>query len=572
MDFLQSVVDFLNTYVVEFGIPVGEENVPFMVLLLIGTGLLLTVRLGLVQIRRLGHGFAVATGRYDDPDEPGDVSHFQALTTALSATVGIGNIAGVAIAIHWGGPGALFWMWVTAAVGMATKYAEVTLAQRYRAVVDSDDPHVKQGTVSGGPMYYIERGLGPAWKPMAVFFAVLLAFTAFLTGNAVQANTVADTMSTTFGIPVWATGIATATVVALVILGGIGRIGRVTSILAPTMAGIYVLGALVIILANAGQIIPSFMLIFQEAFNPSAGIAGTGVGAFLVTLMWGVRRGLFSNEAGQGSAPIAHAAAKTDEPVSEGVVALLEPFIDTLVICTMTAMVIIMTGVWDDRHPTEITLVGGDLSYVQLTESGRYSSTGTPDEIQIVAGRQDVSAVHAPLVAWHEVAMEELYVDPAQTVPFSGTIRAGEGVAVSDDGQRYTSLYGPAVESGAPLTMLGFQRGLPGTFGQYIVLISVLLFAVSTAISWSYYGDRCAYYLFGTKAIIPYKMVFVAMHFVGAVVPLAVVWSLGDVALAIVIIPNLIALILLSGKVKEMTDSYFERKPWESQPHAHHGD
>ena len=569
MDFLQSVVDFLNTYVVEFGIPVGEENVPFMVLLLIGTGLLLTIRLGLVQIRRLGHGFAVATGRYDDPNEPGDVSHFQALTTALSATVGIGNIAGVAIAIHWGGPGALFWMWVTAAVGMATKYAEVTLAQRYRAVVDSDDPHLKQGTVSGGPMYYIERGLGPAWKPMAVFFAVLLAFTAFLTGNAVQANTVADTMSTTFGIPVWATGLATAAVVGMVILGGIGRIGRVTSILAPTMAGIYVLGALVIILANAGEIIPSFMLIFTEAFNPSAGIAGTGVGAFLVTLMWGVRRGLFSNEAGQGSAPIAHAAAKTDEPVSEGVVALLEPFIDTLVICTMTAMVIIMTGVWDDRHPTEITLTGGDLSYVQLTESGRFQSTSTPEEIQIVAGRQDVSAVHAPLIAWHEVAMEELFVDPAQTVPFSGIIRAGEGVAVSDDGREYTTLYGPAVESGAPLTMLGFQRGLPGTFGQYIVLISVLLFAVSTAISWSYYGDRCAYYLFGTKAIIPYKLVFVAMHFLGAVVPLAVVWSLGDVALAIVIIPNLIALILLSGKVKEMTNSYFERRPWESQPHAH---
>ena len=568
MDFLQSIVDFLNTYVVEFGIPVGEENVPFMVLLLIGTGLMLTLRLGFVQIRRLGHGFAVATGRYDDPDEPGDVSHFQALTTALSATVGIGNIAGVAIAIHWGGPGALFWMWVTAAVGMATKYAEVTLAQRYRAVVDSDDPHLKQGSVSGGPMYYIERGLGPAWKPMAVFFAVLLAFTAFLTGNAVQANTVADTVATTFGVPVWVTGLATASVVALVILGGIGRIGRVTSILAPTMAGIYVLGALFIILANAGEIIPSFMLIFQEAFNPSAGIAGTGVGAFLVTLMWGVRRGLFSNEAGQGSAPIAHAAAKTDEPVSEGVVALLEPFIDTLVICTMTAMVIIMTGVWDDRHPTEITLTGGDLSYVQLLESGRFQSTATPSEIRIDGGRQDLGVVHAPLIAWHEVAMEELYVDPDQTRPFSGVIRGVDGVAVGDDGGEYTSLYGPAVESGAPLTMLGFQRGLPGTFGQYIVLISVLLFAVSTAISWSYYGDRCAYYLFGTRAILPYKAVFVAMHFLGAVAPLAVVWSLGDVALAIVIIPNLIALILLSGKVKEMTNSYFERQPWLDQPYA----
>ena len=570
MDFLQSIVDLLNTYVVEFGIPAGEENIPFMVLLLIGTGLLLTVRLGFVQIRRLTHGFAVATGRYDDPDEPGDVTHFQALTTALSATVGIGNIAGVAIAIHWGGPGALFWMWVTAAVGMATKYAEVTLAQRYRAVVDSDDPHVKQGTVSGGPMYYIERGLGPAWKPMAIFFAVLLGFTAFLTGNAVQANTVADTVQSTFGITPWMTGLATSTVVALVILGGISRIGRVTSILAPTMAAIYVMGALFIIVVNIDQLIPSFLLIFREAFNPSAGIAGTGVGVFLVTLMWGVRRGLFSNEAGQGSAPIAHAAAKTDEPVSEGVVALLEPFIDTIVICTMTAMVIIMTGVWDDRHPTEITLSGGDLSYMELTEGGRYHAVAAPAEIVVADGTQDVTAVHAPLLSWHEVAVEELFVDADQTVPFVGTIRPGDGVAVGEDGTEYTSLYGDAVESGAPLTMLGFQRGLPGTFGQYVVLISVLLFAVSTAISWSYYGDRCAYYLFGTSAIIPYKMVFVVMHFIGAVVPLAVVWALGDVALAIVIIPNLIALILLSGKVKEMTDSYFERKPWETQPHGHH--
>jgi AGCS family alanine or glycine:cation symporter len=568
MDFLQNIVDLLNTYVVELGIPAGEENIPFMVLLLIGTGLLLTLRLGFVQIRHLAHGFAVATGRYDDPDEPGDVSHFQALTTALSATVGIGNIAGVAIAIHWGGPGALFWMWVTAAVGMATKYSEVTLAQRYRHVVSADDPTAAQGSVSGGPMYYIERGLGPAWKPMAVFFAVLLAFTAFLTGNAVQANTVADTMQSTFGVTPWMTGLATSFVVAIVILGGISRIGRVTSILAPSMAAVYVAGALFIIVANIEQLVPSFQLILSEAFNPSAGIAGTGTGVFLVTLMWGVRRGLFSNEAGQGSAPIAHAAAKTDEPVSEGVVALLEPFIDTIVICTMTAMVIIMTGVWEERHPTELVLGGGDLSYVELTEGGRYHSVGAPESIQIAGGVQDASAVHTPLLAWHEVAVEELYVDADQTIPFAGTIRPGDGVAVASDGTEYTSLYGPAVESGAPLTMLGFQEGLPGDFGQYIVLISVLLFAVSTAISWSYYGDRCAFYLFGAKAIFPYKMAFVGMHFLGAVVPLAVVWALGDVALAIVIIPNLIALLLLSGKVKEMTDSYFERRPWETQPGA----
>ncbi len=569
MDFLQNVVDFLNTYVVEIGIPVGDENIPFMVLLLIGTGILLTVRTGFIQIRRLGHGFAVATGRYDDPDEPGDVSHFQALTTALSATVGIGNIAGVAIAIHWGGPGALFWMWVTAVVGMATKYSEVTLAQKYRDVAEDHDPAKWEGSVSGGPMYYIERGLGKSWKPVAVFFAVLLGFTAFLTGNAVQANTVADTMQTTFGIAPWLTGLITASVVAAVIVGGISRIGRVTSILAPAMAAIYVAGALFIILVNADQIIPTFMLIFREAFNPSAGIAGAGVGAFLVTLMWGVRRGLFSNEAGQGSAPIAHAAAKTDEPVSEGVVALLEPFIDTIVICTMTAMVIIMTGVWDDRHPTPLQLTGGDLSWVQYSDDGHYRGAVAPAELRIDAGRQDITAAGTPLLAWHEVAVEEFYVDAAQTTPFVGTIFPARGVAVADDGTEYTVLHGPAVESGAPLTMLGFQSGLPGTWGQYIVLISVLLFAVSTAIAWSYYGDRCANYLFGAQAILPYKMIFVVMHFVGAVVPLAVIWSLGDVALAIVIVPNLIALVALSGQVKEMTQSYFERKPWLENAEVH---
>ncbi|MBT8404973.1 MAG: sodium:alanine symporter family protein, partial [Gemmatimonadetes bacterium] len=553
MEFIQNVVDFLNTYVVEVGIPAGEENIPFMVILLIGTGILLTIRTGFVQIRRLGHGFAVATGKYDDPDEPGDVTHFQALTTALSATVGIGNIAGVAIAIHFGGPGALFWMWVTAAVGMATKYSEVTLAQKYREVTTDHDAEAWEGSVSGGPMYYIEKGLGPAWKPMAVFFAILLGFTAFLTGNAVQANTVADQMQSTFGISPFVTGAVTAFVVALVILGGIGRIGKVTSILAPAMAAIYVAGAMFIIVMNAGQVIPTFGLILAEAFNPSAGIAGAGVGAFLVTMMWGVRRGLFSNEAGQGSAPIAHAAAKTDEPVSEGVVALLEPFIDTIVICTMTALVIIMTGVYDARHPTEIQLTGGDLSYVVLQENGRYGGADAPAEIALTQGIQSVDAVGTVLVAWHETPVEQLFVDEAQTVPFTGTIvpavSGTPGSAVAADGTVYTSLFGDAAESGAPLTAMAFGEGLPGTFGQFIVVTSVLLFAVSTAISWSYYGDRCANYLFGPGAIRPYKAVFVAMHFVGAVAPLAVVWSLGDVALAIVIVPNLIALLLLSGQV-----------------------
>ncbi|MDX1579284.1 MAG: amino acid carrier protein, partial [Gemmatimonadota bacterium] len=405
--------------------------------------------------------------------------------------------------------------------------------------------------------------------PVAAFFAIMLGLTAFLTGNAVQANTVADAMSTNFEIPVWFTGAVTSGIVALVILGGIRRIGRVTSILAPVMAAIYVAVALTINILNAGQVPETFSLVFREAFNPTAGVAGTGTGAFLVTLMWGVRRGLFSNEAGQGSAPIAHAAAKTDEPVSEGVVALLEPFIDTIIIVTMTALVVIMTGAWNGTVLTEITLDGSDLTYVVQDEAGGSVPAEAAGPIRYVEGRP--ADTGAPHIAWHEVAVEQLFEDPELTVPFTGTIDAIELTATRDDGTPVQAFHAMAVESGAPLTMEGFRRGLEPLvpWGHYIVIFSVLLFALSTAISWSYYGDRCANYLFGQNAIIPYKMVFVVMHFIGAVLPLAVVWSLGDIFLAIVIIPNLIALVFLAPQVVEMTRSYFERKPWLTQPRRH---
>ena len=563
-------VEEVGSFVWDTGIPVGDETIPFVVILLLGAGFYFTLRFGFIQLRHLGHGFAVTSGKYDDPDEPGDVAHFQALTTALSATVGIGNIAGVAIALHFGGPGALFWMWMTAFLGMATKFTEVTLAQRYRDVVEDHDPKAWEGSVSGGPMYYIEKGLGPNWKWMAVLFATLLGITAFLTGNGIQANTVADTMSTEFGIPNWITGIVTATVVGLVILGGIQRIGKVTGVLAPLMAAVYVFGALFIIIANIEQVIPTFALIFREAFNPTAGVAGTGTGAFLVTLMWGVRRGLFSNEAGQGSAPIAHSAAKTDEPVSEGVVALLEPFIDTLVICSMTGLVIIMSGAYEARIPTEIALGGAsDLTYVTVDETGHGREVPqAPTAIRYSDGLPVSTEQEEAVLAWHEVALDQLFIDPEQTRTFTGQVLPAEGRARADDGTEYTSLYANAVETGAPLTMLGFQRGLPGEWGRFIVIMSVLLFAISTAIAWSYYGDRCANYLFGPKAILPYKLVFVLMHFVGAILPLTVIWDLGDVFLGMVIIPNLIAMLLLSGEVREMMTSYFTRKPWHSNVEA----
>ncbi len=561
METLNNVVNFLNNIVWSWGIPIAGETIPFVVIALLGTGVFLAFKLRLIQVRKLSHGFAVTSGKYDDPDEPGDVSHFQALTTALSATVGIGNIAGVAIAIHWGGPGALFWMWVTAFFGMGLKYAEVTLAQHFRQVEKPDkDPTAWEGSVSGGPMYYIERGLGASWKPMAMFFAGALMFTSFLTGNGVQSNTVADAVHTQFGLPVWLTGLVSACIVSAVILGGISRIGKVTGILAPAMAAIYLAGATVIVMMNFGEIMPTFGLILSEAFNPTAGVAGTGTGAILVTLMWGVRRGLFSNEAGQGSAPIAHAAAKTDEPVSEGVVALLEPFIDTIVICTMTGLVILMTGVWNSTFPTELQLSSGDSSYVTVGADGSAQSADAPASIRV----EDGHVVDGPQLAWHDVAVDRLFVDATRSTPFSGTIAPGDGTATGTDSTTYTALFGEAVETGAPLTQQAFRQGLSplGDWGHYIVILSVILFGISTAISWSYYGDRCANYMFGKSAIMPYKVAYIVAHFLGAIVSLSFVWTLGDVALGIVILPNLIAVVMLSGLVVKLTNSYFERKPW----------
>jgi AGCS family alanine or glycine:cation symporter len=414
-------------------------------------------------------------------------------------------------------------------------------------------------------MYYIEHGLGGQWKWMATFFAIALGFTAFITGNAIQANTLADTMESTFGLPNAVTGLLAAGVVAAVILGGITRIGRVTGVLAPLMAAVYVFGALLVILMNLGEVVPTFGLIMSEAFTPSAGVAGTGIGALLVTLNWGVNRGLFSNEAGQGSAPIAHAAAKTDEPVSEGVVGLVEPFIDTIVIVTMTCLVIIITGVYEDRVPSEMTLDGGDLSYVVQSVDGSLDDAAAPPEIRINNGSQAVIAGQA-VFAWHELPVERFYTDEAQTLAFTGTLDPAAGIATADNGTPFTVLYGDAAESGAPLTQLGFRRGLAplGDWGGYIVVFSVILFAISTAISWSYYGDRCAAYLFGRRAVVPYRLVYVGMVFLGTVIAPAAAWDLGDIALGIVILPNLLALIMLSGKTRQLMDSYFERKPWVS--------
>ncbi|MCF7976016.1 MAG: sodium:alanine symporter family protein [Phycisphaerae bacterium] len=447
---------------------------PAMIILLVGTGIFLTIRLGLIQFRCLRHAVRCVQGKYDNPDDAGDVSHFRALCAALSATIGTGNIAGVATAIVVGGPGAVFWMWVTAVVGMATKFTSCALAVKYRQI------HA-DGSVSGGPMYILSmglkhKGLGRMLGGLFALFGVLASFGI---GNMAQANSVIGGLK--YMLPAsWSEtqtfwggalttspvslvgGLVLATLVGLVILGGIRRIAHVASWIVPAMCIIYVTGCLFILISHHDKIGSAFALIFKYAFTPYA-VGGGAVGiALRTTISKGVARGVFSNESGLGSAPIAHAAARTHEMVREGMVAMLGPLIDTLIICTMTALTILVTDAYK-----------GDLD-------------------------------------------------------------------------------------GAALTAEAFNTGLPG-WGHFIVGISLAFFAYSTAISWSYYGDRCAEYLFGGRAVPVYRVVFVCLIFVGAVSKLALVWTISDIFNALMAIPNLIGLIILSGVVAHETRHYIKR-------------
>ena len=542
MNIFERIVDVGNSYV--WGWP---EKFPILVALLLSAGLFVTLRLVFVQVRAFGHGWRVVSGKYDDPSQKGDISHFQALTTALSATVGVGNIAGVATAIHYGGPGALFWMWVTAFFGMALKYVECTLSMQYR-VFDA------KGESAGGPMYYIERGLGPAWKPLAVFFAFCAVICSFGSGNMNQANTVSLSAKHALSAPSWITGAIMATLVALVIIGGIKRIGAVTSRLAPAMFVIYTIGAVIIIAKNFGGVPAAFSTIVSQAFNPAAGFGGTAAGVFATTLMWGVKRGLFSNEAGQGSAPIAHAAAKTDKPVREGMVAMLGPFIDTLVICTMTGLCIVLTGVWDQHKTIDIDPLTCAVHEVSRAPKAGDSPTAAlpfDGDLQIVNG--------APLGAALEnndgFVLEPRFVDAAG-VAFEGTLPVVDGsIQTLPTG---VSATGACLLNSSALTTWAFEREL-GSFGIWIVTLSVFLFAVSTTISWSYYGDRCTEYLFGIKSVPIYRWIYVGFVFVGAVLALEVVWAYGDLALGLMSAPNLIAIFLLTNRVKRSTDDYYAK-------------
>lgn len=556
MEGFKHIIDFAYRYVWEF-----PSALPYIVVLLLGTGIFLTIRMRFVQIRKVNHGLAVIAGYYDDPKDAGEINHFQALSAALSATIGIGNIAGVATAIHYGGPGALFWMWITAIFGTTSKFVECTLSMRYRNMNE-------EGVVSGGPMYYIEKGLGKKWKFLAVIFAGAAVISSFGSGNSVQAFTVADSFRSDFGIPTWITGLVLASLVGMVIIGGIKRIGRVASRLVPIMSIIYFVGAITVLLINADKIPHAFVTILHDAFNPRAQTGGFFGSTFAFTLIWGVKRGLFSNEAGQGSAPIAHAAAKTKEPVREGLVAMLGPYIDTLLICSLTGLVIVTVGVWKEKKFESVPF-SEKSAIVVIKNNATILKNGIIPDGAYFRGSTAVR---------NGIADDVLFVKNSSTVdgarlilndrPFDGTImvtshgppdfRDASGIRVPAEDVK---LEGSILQNGSPLTAWAFKKGLDpiGNWGNYIVTIAVFLFAISTAISWSYYGDRSIEYLFGSKAIMPYRFVFVVVHFLGAIFSLELVWGFGDTALGLMAIPNLIAILALSGVARRLSVDYFSR-------------
>ena len=524
--------------------------------LLIGTGVYFTIYLGFPQFKFFTHGYRIVTGKYKKEETKGETSPFEALTTAMSGAVGTGNIGGVALAIFLGGPAAIFWMWVVAFLGMTTKFVEVTLAHKYRE-------KLADGSIAGGPMFYIENGLNMKW--LAVIFSVCLLMMCIGTGNMPQINNIALVMNDTFDIPKWLTGLVLAILLWMVIIGGIKRIAQIASKLVPFMAFWYILGALAVIIGNYENIIPSLKLIFVHVFSPAAAVGGFLGASVAAALTRGVNRGLYSNEAGQGSAPIAHATSKTENPIEEGMVSILEPFIDTIVVCTLTGLVILSSGVWNQKFENEFE--ASAMDYLK----GSYSETSSEEDLitlrnyyyernenieftgelnvsEGVLTSEDVTLMHN-----RSFAEETTYKDRETNQSFSGVISVEEGKIINPGD---FIIEGKSLLRSADLTGKAFTKSVFGDYGQYIVAFGLLLFAFSTVIAWSYYGDRATAHLFGEGWILYYRIVYVGAFFIAAVVDTKIIWDIATVIGPIATIPNLIALILLRKEIKQIDEGY----------------
>ena len=538
--------------------------------LLLGTGVFFTFYLKFPQIRYFGFALKVVRGKFDKKDDQGDTSHFQALTTALSGTVGTGNIAGVAFAIHLGGPAALFWMLATAMVGMTTKFVEVTLSHKYRE-------KISDGSMSGGPMYFMKNanfrlfGNKVNLKWVGIMFAFATVLSSFGTGSLPQINSISNSMFSSFGIDKMLTGGILAILLGVVIIGGIKRIASITEKLVPFMAVVYIIGAFSVIIFNYQNIVPSFISIFSEVFSGSAAVGGFLGASISFAISRGVNRGLYSNEAGQGSAPIAHASAKTNEPVSEGLVAILEPFIDTIIICTITGLVLLSSGVWNEKH--ENTFAQADLIFLDkvYTEdkeedvkdlfnylNGNSGISMYNGNIDVIDGRHsnEISILHA-----RSLAEDILFYTNDEEV-FNGILNVVDGKLQND-----LIVKGKSLVHSAPLTAIAFDRGFFGNYGNYIVSVGLLLFAFSTAISWSYYGDRAMTFLFGAGSVVYYRVIYVIGFFVASFADTTVIWNVSLITIALMTVPNLIGLLWLRKEVKSTISKYWVdfKKEWPNE-------
>ncbi|GAB4244011.1 MAG: hypothetical protein Tsb0034_22060 [Ekhidna sp.] len=538
----------------------------WFVYLLLGTGLFFTIYLRFPQVRYFRFALRVVRGKFDKAGDEGDASHFQALATALSGTVGTGNIGGVALAVHLGGPAALFWMLVTAMLGMTTKFVEVTLSHKYREKVED-------GSISGGPMYYMKKRLNITTKSgkviktgyfMGGLFAIATIMSSFGTGNLPQINNIANSVFTTFGVEQWITGAVLAVILAMVILGGIKRIVKVTEKIVPFMAVIYFLGALSVIFYNAGNILPSIAAIFGDIFTGSAAMGGFLGANLAFAFNRGVNRGLFSNEAGQGSAPIAHSAARAHEPVSEGMVAILEPFIDTIIICSVTGLVLLSSGAWAKKYENEI-------QYSDIVVFADSYSEENEQDLMTVRNHL-IQEESAPLFTGDVSVADGLIQNDDITI--IATESFAEDIRISREGQPFTGTFsvingsiggdtdvtivGKSLLHSAPLTTVAFNEGFFGDYGKYIVSIGLILFAFSTAISWSYYGGRATTYLFGTKYIIIYKIVYVIGFFIASFADTTIIWTLANITIALMTIPNLIGILIMHREMKATVKDYWK--------------
>ena len=540
-------MDNLNSYILLIDSYFGSAKwFPF---LLLSVGVFFTLYLGIPQIRYFLKGWKIlfSSGKGYE----GQTSPFQALSTALSGTVGTGNIGGVAMAIFIGGPAALFWMWITAFLGMTTKFVEVSLSHAYRE-------KNKNGEISGGPMIYMEKGLNMKW--LGMIFAFCLLISTFGSGNMPQIDNISSTIESSFGIDPLITSILMSALIALVIIGGIKRISSLAASIVPLMAFIYFVGGLSVLIFNYENIIPSLKIIIFDVFEGTSVVGGFLGASFSLAFTYGVARGLYSNEAGQGSAPIAHATSKTKHSIEEGFVSILEPFIDTLIICTLTGLVILSSGVWTEKFTnnferTSMFIVNGNLDEKTDSRAILNFLSGEKSSLQVFSGNLNVNSgkIENDVTVINNRSIAEELTVLKNGIPYTGILQINDG-----DINRDFEFVGKSLVKSAVLTSKAFNKGFFGNYGEYIVSIGLLLFAFSTVITWAYYGDRCSAYLFGESSIIYFRILYIFAFFIAGsgFLDTEIIWNFALITVAASTLPNLISIFLLRSKMNQLISEY----------------